>query len=147
MEIDGVPLLPATVRWLNESQLQITLTEGKHRQARAMCDMAGLQVAGLKRVRIGGVRLGGLRIGQWAALPETVHRSLWAEATGQARPEPLTSASGERGKKQDGGGRGSGQQRDGVTGRASAPRPATAEGRGTRKEPPVPGRILHEVVI
>lgn len=90
MEIDGVPLRPAAVRWLNESQLQITLTEGKHRQARAMCDMAGLKVAALKRVRIAGVRLGGLRIGQWAALPEIFHRSLWADANGQAPSQATT---------------------------------------------------------
>jgi len=34
MSIEGVPLKRATVHWLNEAQLQIVLTEGKHRQAR-----------------------------------------------------------------------------------------------------------------
>ena len=34
MELDGKPLREASVRWLNEAQLQIVLTEGKHRQAR-----------------------------------------------------------------------------------------------------------------
>ena len=93
--IDGVPLKPAGVEWLNEAQLRITLREGKHRQVRAprasslrafppradsliahcvaqirrMCELLGLQVTALKRVRIGPVKLEALKVGYWKQLP------------------------------------------------------------------------------
>ena len=40
--LDGEPLQPAGVRWLNEAQLQLTLVEGRHRQIRRT---PGLQAA------------------------------------------------------------------------------------------------------
>lgn len=68
LELDGEPLRPAQVEWLNEDQLRFVLTQGKKRQIRRMCEAVGLQVLGLKRVRIGGVMLGDLPAGQWRYL-------------------------------------------------------------------------------
>jgi len=68
MELDGKPLKPARVEWLNEDQLRFVLKEGRKRQIRRMCEAVGLRVAGLKRVRIGKVRLGKLREGYWRFL-------------------------------------------------------------------------------
>ena len=68
LELDGEPLLPATVEWVNDDQLRFVLQEGKKRQIRRMCDAVGLQVLGLKRVRIGAVMLGALPTGQWRYL-------------------------------------------------------------------------------
>jgi 23S rRNA pseudouridine2604 synthase len=66
--LDGEPLRPAEVEWLNDDQLRFVLREGKKRQIRRMCEEVGLQVLGLKRVRIGGVSLGNLPTGQWRYL-------------------------------------------------------------------------------
>lgn len=68
LELDGEPLLPAQVEWVNDDQLRFVLRQGKKRQIRRMCEAVGLQVLGLKRVRIGGVMLGDLPTGQWRYL-------------------------------------------------------------------------------
>ncbi|MBC7371999.1 MAG: rRNA pseudouridine synthase [Bdellovibrionaceae bacterium] len=68
LELDGKPLKPAIVEWLNDDQLRIVLNEGKKRQIRRMCEMVGLTVRGLKRVRVGNVVLGNLPEGQWRFL-------------------------------------------------------------------------------
>jgi 23S rRNA pseudouridine2604 synthase len=70
LELDGQPLLPALVEWVNEDQLRFVLKEGKKRQIRRMCEGVGLRVLGLKRVRIGRVMLGHLPVGQWRYLKE-----------------------------------------------------------------------------
>lgn len=70
LELDGKPLKPATVEWLNEDQLRFILNEGRKRQIRRMCELVGLRVVGLKRVRIGKVRLGDLPLGKWRYLRE-----------------------------------------------------------------------------
>jgi 23S rRNA pseudouridine2604 synthase len=70
LSLDGRPLKPAKVSWLNEDQLRFVLREGKKRQIRRMCEMVGLKVTGLKRVRVGSVKLGKLPVGQWRYLGE-----------------------------------------------------------------------------
>ena len=70
LELDGVPLRPAQVSWLNEDQLRFVLREGKKRQIRRMCELVGLKVVGLKRIRIGKVKLGNLPTGKWRYLAE-----------------------------------------------------------------------------
>jgi 23S rRNA pseudouridine2604 synthase len=66
--LDGEPLLPAQVEWVNDDQLRFVLREGKKRQIRRMCELVGLRVVGLKRVRVGQVRLGKLKLGCWRFL-------------------------------------------------------------------------------
>ncbi len=68
LELDGEPLRPAQVEWVNDDQLRFVLREGKKRQIRRMCEAVGLKVVGLKRVRIGQVMLGDLPPGQWRYL-------------------------------------------------------------------------------
>lgn len=70
LELDGKPLKPAHVEWINEDQLRFVLKEGKKRQIRRMCEAVGLRVTGLKRVRIGNIRLGKLPEGKWRFLEE-----------------------------------------------------------------------------
>jgi|TARA_R110000850_G_C9996329_1_gene468420 23S rRNA pseudouridine2604 synthase len=70
LSLDGQPLKPAQVSWLNDDQLRFVLREGKKRQIRRMCEMVGLKVVGLKRVRMGRIVLGDLPQGQWRYLPE-----------------------------------------------------------------------------
>ncbi len=68
LSLDGKPLKPAKVEWVNEDQLRFILKEGRKRQVRRMCDAVGLEVTGLKRVRIGRVKLGSLPEGKWRFL-------------------------------------------------------------------------------
>lgn len=68
LELDGKPLKPARVEWINENQLRFVLREGRKRQIRRMCDLVGLNVVGLKRVRIGNIKLGNLPEGKWRFL-------------------------------------------------------------------------------
>lgn len=68
LELDGKPLLPAVVEWVNEDQLRFVLKEGKKRQIRRMCEAVGLKVRGLKRVRVGKIMLGHLPEGKWRFL-------------------------------------------------------------------------------
>jgi len=68
LELDGKPLKPAQVEWINRDQLRFVLREGRKRQIRRMCDLVGLKVVGLKRVRIGHVKLGNLPEGKWRFL-------------------------------------------------------------------------------
>ena len=48
--------------------LFITISEGRNRQVRKMCEQAGLKVTRLQRVSEGGVRLGDLKPGTWRPL-------------------------------------------------------------------------------
>jgi len=68
LSLDGKKLKPANVVWQNDDQLRFVLREGKKRQIRRMCELAGLKVTGLKRIRIGNVMLGNLPEGQWRYL-------------------------------------------------------------------------------
>lgn len=70
LELDGKPLQPAKVSWLNRDELRFVLIEGKKRQIRRMCEAVGLKVTRLKRVRIGGINLGDLPLGQWRYLQD-----------------------------------------------------------------------------
>jgi 23S rRNA pseudouridine2604 synthase len=68
LALDGRPLKPAQVEWINRDQLRFVLREGRKRQIRRMCDLVGLKVVGLKRVRVGNIKLGDLPEGKWRFL-------------------------------------------------------------------------------
>ena len=68
LALDGRPLKPAQVEWINREQLRFVLTEGRKRQIRRMCELVGLKIVGLKRVRIGNIRLANLPEGKWRFL-------------------------------------------------------------------------------
>lgn len=80
--IDGARTLPAKVQVVeareSSSLLRITLTEGKNRQIRNMCDAVGLTVKELRRISIGPIRLKGLRSGQFRALSRLELKALMA---------------------------------------------------------------------
>jgi len=52
----------------NRTVLKITITEGKNRQIRRMCEALNLPVSRLKRISVGGVKLGLLKPGEYADL-------------------------------------------------------------------------------
>ncbi len=69
--LDGVRLSPAKVQVQKKGEttlLAIGIHQGKNRQVRRMCAMAGLHVTRLKRIAIGKLRLGKLEKGSWRTL-------------------------------------------------------------------------------
>lgn len=72
IELDGKKTLPATVLVLQKQEgrvvLQMTISEGRNRQIRRMCEAVGLEVARLKRTAVGPLKLGMLQPGQWREL-------------------------------------------------------------------------------
>ena len=74
VKIDGYITKPAKVEIADvrerTSQLNITISEGKNRQIRKMCEAIGFPVLKLTRVSIGGVTLGNLPKGKWRHLSE-----------------------------------------------------------------------------
>lgn len=74
LELDGVPLAPAVVREIGREGgkpiLSVVIHEGRNRQVRRMCALAGLEVLRLVRVREGTLVLGGLEPGTWRNLTE-----------------------------------------------------------------------------
>lgn len=82
LELDGRALRPARVAQLaDEAVLRFTLTEGRNRQIRRMCEAVRLWVLDLHRIRIGPLRLGELPEGRWRPLtPEERHALITASA-------------------------------------------------------------------
>ena len=80
MKLDGYKLRPVGVRLISRgktdragveySSLEFTLTEGRNRQIRRMCEKCSLTVMSLCRVRIGEIELGNLPSGEWRYLSE-----------------------------------------------------------------------------
>lgn len=68
MELDGTLLAPVKVERVGPHTLDFTLTQGKNRQIRRMCQLAGLRVKTLKRYREGSLLLGDLALGKWREL-------------------------------------------------------------------------------
>ena len=52
----------------NSSLIMLTITEGRNRQVRKMCEAIGYDVKKLKRVSFGGVTLDGLSVGEYRML-------------------------------------------------------------------------------
>lgn len=72
MTIDGVKLQPAKVvrkkKVASNEVLEFEISEGRNRQVRKMCELAGLFVKRLKRTSIGLLDLEDLKIGRWRYL-------------------------------------------------------------------------------
>lgn len=104
IHLDGRKLLAASVERLNEEQLRFTLVEGRHRQIRRMCHVAGLCVNAIKRVRIGSLRLGSLPAGYWAPLTPANAASLLLPSRGpRAEPRAASGAAPPRNLQARGG--------------------------------------------
>ncbi len=72
MTLDGYKLRIPDVRVLEQESdraaLRITIHEGRNRQVRRMCAIAGMQVKRLVRIAEGGISLGALPAGKWRHL-------------------------------------------------------------------------------
>ena len=83
VELDGYLIRKPSVSVLRKPDqtggkalLMITIHEGRNRQVRRMCDLAGMNVTRLVRVSEGNVRLGDLPAGKWRYLNEEEIHSL-----------------------------------------------------------------------
>ncbi|WP_312063043.1 pseudouridine synthase [Brevundimonas sp.] len=63
--LDGRVLKYAKVSRMEQNRLRFTLTEGRNRQIRRMCEMVDLEVVDLLRIRVGPIRLDNLPEGKW----------------------------------------------------------------------------------
>lgn len=74
LDIDGYIISPAQVEIIEEKKdytvLSVTIHEGRNRQIRKMCGIAGLRITKLLRVSEGGLSLGTLKTGKWRHLTE-----------------------------------------------------------------------------
>ena len=72
--IDDYKIQPVTVSVASEDDsgtvLKMTLFEGRNRQIRKMCEIAGLTVKRLSRISIGNLKLDGLPVGKWRYLEQ-----------------------------------------------------------------------------
>ncbi|MCD7859963.1 MAG: rRNA pseudouridine synthase [Firmicutes bacterium] len=70
--LDGYTIAPPRVALVRteggRALLEITIHEGRNRQIRRMCALAGLRVVRLRRIREGNFRLGNLPAGKWRYL-------------------------------------------------------------------------------
>ena len=74
VELDGYRIQSPKLRIINaqadRAMLEIKIHEGRNRQIRRMCEIAGMQVTRLRRVSEGSVYLGNLPLGKWRDLTE-----------------------------------------------------------------------------
>lgn len=82
MELDGYVLRIPQVRCLrkislDKAVLQITIHEGRNRQVRRMCAIAGMHVTRLTRISEGNLHLGDLASGKWRYLTEKEIASIY----------------------------------------------------------------------
>ena len=70
--LDGYRIEPPVLRLLavkgDKCNFEIIIHEGRNRQIRRMCEVAGMQVLRLRRIREGAVTLGNLPLGKWRHL-------------------------------------------------------------------------------
>ncbi len=77
VELDGYRIQRPKLKLIRsqgqQALLQITIHEGRNRQIRRMCQMAGMQVTRLRRISEGSLKLGKLALSKWRFLtPEEV---------------------------------------------------------------------------
>ncbi|MCL1882664.1 MAG: rRNA pseudouridine synthase [Defluviitaleaceae bacterium] len=73
VKIEGRLTAPAKISIIKREKenavVKITITEGRNRQVRKMCEKINHPVIQLKRVAIGSIKLGDLPVGKWLELP------------------------------------------------------------------------------
>lgn len=72
--LDGYRIQPPVIELEsaigNKAKILVTIHEGRNRQIRRMCAIAGLTVTRLKRIREGNLELGDLATGKWRYLSD-----------------------------------------------------------------------------
>lgn len=68
VDIGDYVTMPADVKRITSNVIEITISEGKNRQIRRMCEAVGLRVLKLKRIKIGNLEIGQLPVGKYRYL-------------------------------------------------------------------------------
>lgn len=71
--LDGYMIAKPRVELIRKGKttlLEVTIHEGRNRQVRRMCELAGMKVQRLKRIQEGSIRLGDLPCGKWRYLTD-----------------------------------------------------------------------------
>ena len=78
--LDGYTIAKPTVRLLSnegdKARILVTIHEGRNRQVRRMCGMAGMAVQRLARIKEGTLELGKLPAGKWRYLTDDEMKQL-----------------------------------------------------------------------
>lgn len=82
VELDDGPTAPAKARLLEPDTIELTITEGRKRQVRRMCQTVGHRVRSLERTRFGPLTLGRLAPGQYRQLTDREVRALASASAG-----------------------------------------------------------------
>jgi 23S rRNA pseudouridine2605 synthase len=80
VELDDGPTAPAKVRLLAPDTIELTITEGRKRQVRRMCEAVGHRVRSLERTQFGPLALGRVPEGGYRRLTDREVRALAAAA-------------------------------------------------------------------
>lgn len=75
--VEGTFVKPLRVTKVRNGTFKIVVGEGKKREVRHLCQMAGLQVKQLTRIRIGGLQLGPIPVGTYREMSEKEKRALF----------------------------------------------------------------------
>lgn len=65
VDIGGYITNKASAKMIDKNHLELTISEGKNRQIRKMCEALGIIVYSLKRIAIGNLELGSLKLGEY----------------------------------------------------------------------------------
>ncbi len=79
-ELDGEKIQPVGVELVSRNEIssvvKFTLSEGKNREIRRICEQVGVYITKLKRISLGPIRLGDLKTGEFRELNSTELRAL-----------------------------------------------------------------------
>jgi 23S rRNA pseudouridine2605 synthase len=79
VELEDGPTAPAKVRRLGGERIELTISEGRNRQVRRMCEAVGHRVIELERTRFGALTLGELGPGEHRLLGDSDLQRLRSE--------------------------------------------------------------------
>ena len=86
IELEDGLTAPAKVRQVERGALELTISEGRKRQVRRMCDAIGHPVKELTRIAFGPLRLTNLAPGQHRRLTQAEVERMRAAASAEAQP-------------------------------------------------------------
>lgn len=79
-ELDGERISPVGVELISRNEassvVKFTLSEGKNREIRRICELVGVTVTKLKRISLGPIRLGDMKSGEYRELTSSELRAL-----------------------------------------------------------------------
>ncbi len=79
-ELDGERIAPVGVELISRNEtnsvVQFTLSEGKNREIRRICEQVGVYITKLKRISLGPIRLGDIKTGEYRELTSSELRAL-----------------------------------------------------------------------